>query len=176
MTDEVREKYLKAVDIICEQFGLNKPNQIIYVCEALENLIEPYMKENKALGERVLQLEKDKGKLIDEYRELKANQCCNMSDKGLCLADDRLQIVLDENAELKAQNENKREEIKMLRNEHKQDMLIHNNYVNKVEELKAQIEKMKCCGNCINYDNDNNLCNKIHRYSHECCKEWEWEK
>lgn len=29
-------------------------------------------KENKSLGERVLQLEKDKGKLIDENRELKA--------------------------------------------------------------------------------------------------------
>lgn len=32
----------------------------------------------------------------------------------------------------------------MLRNEHKQDMAIHNNYVNKVAELKMQIEKLKC--------------------------------
>lgn len=88
MTDEVREKYLKVVNIICEQFGLNKPSQIIYVCEAVENLIEPYMKEN---------------------------------------------------AELKEQNKT---------------ILEDNDELNKwVDELKAQIEKMKRCGNCSNFNN-----------------------
>lgn len=42
--------------------------------------IEKLIKENKSLGERVLQLEKDKGKLIDENRELKTQteymRCC----------------------------------------------------------------------------------------------------
>lgn len=56
MTDEVREKYLKMVNIICEQFGLNKPSQIIYVCEAVENLIEPYMKESAELKQRITEL------------------------------------------------------------------------------------------------------------------------
>lgn len=73
----------------------------------------------------------------------------------------------------------------MLRNEHKQDMLIHNNYVNKVEELKAQIEKMKCCqmckhllnsGSCLKADTeevrkwDNFL---IETRRKNFCKNWE---
>lgn len=40
MSDETRERYLKAVNIICEQFGLEKPSQIIYVCKAVDRLIK----------------------------------------------------------------------------------------------------------------------------------------
>ena len=45
------------------------------------------------------------------------------------------------------------------------------------EELKAQIEKMKCCGNCINH-NDLGFCKKDRHEvnANECCEEWEWEK
>ena len=45
---------------------------------------------------------KEKQTIIDKQ---KANQCCNVSDKGLCLADDRLQLALKEIAELKAKLE-----------------------------------------------------------------------
>ena len=40
--------------------------------------------------------------LEKENKQLKENRCCNLSEQELCLADDRLQIVLKENARLKA--------------------------------------------------------------------------
>lgn len=65
---------------------------------------EPREREIKSLGERCLQLQKDKGNLTDSVRDL---------EEKLANADYQL-----EGRDLE------------------------------IKELKAQIEKMKCCGNC----------------------------
>lgn len=46
----------------------------------------------------------------------------------------------------------------------------------KIEELEAQIEKMKCCYNCSKWNEGLLLCNdspvKIATYADYCCKDW----
>lgn len=39
-------------------------------------------------------------------------------------------------------------------------------------ELKAQIEKMKCCGNCGKWEN----CEKDEMFSYDICGDWELER
>lgn len=84
MSDKTRERYISAVNIICEQFGLEKPSQIIYVCEAVDRLVESYRIENEALNcdlyntranlERITsmneQLEKENTELKEQNKDL----------------------------------------------------------------------------------------------------------
>jgi hypothetical protein len=46
----------------------------------------------------------------------------------------------------------------------------------KVKELEAQIEKMKCCGNCKHFDfNELNYCHKgVYRERQYVCNKWEF--
>lgn len=47
---------------------------------------------------------------------------------------------------------------------------------NEIKELKQQIEKMKCCGNCNHFDfNEPNYCHKgVYRERQYVCSEWEF--
>jgi hypothetical protein len=49
--------------------------------------------------------------------------------------------------------------------------------VKRVNELEAQIEKMKCCGNCKHFDfNEPNYCHKgVYRERQYVCSKWELE-
>ena len=44
----------------------------------------------------------------------------------------------------------------------------------RIEELEAQIEKMKCCGNCKHFDfNEPNYCHKgVYRERQYVCSKW----
>jgi hypothetical protein len=46
----------------------------------------------------------------------------------------------------------------------------------RIEELEAQIEKMKCCGNCKYFNfNEPNYCHKgVYRERQYVCSEWEF--
>lgn len=48
---------------------------------------------------------------------------------------------------------------------------------NRIEELEAKIESMKCCGNCIFFDfSEPNYCYKgYHRENQYVCSEWNFE-
>ena len=45
-----------------------------------------------------------------------------------------------------------------------------------IADLKAQIEKMKCCGNCEHFNfNEPNYCHKgVYRERQYVCSEWEF--
>ena len=81
------------------------------VSQIVDKCIAELEKENKSLGERCLQLQKDKGNLTDRVNNL---------EEKLANADYQL-----EGRDLE------------------------------IKELKAQIEKMKCCGNCKYYQFQN---------------------
>ena len=46
----------------------------------------------------------------------------------------------------------------------------------RIAELEAQIEKMKCCGNCKHFDfNEPNYCHKgVYRERQYVCSKWEF--
>ena len=46
----------------------------------------------------------------------------------------------------------------------------------RIAELEAQIEKMKCCGNCKHFDfNEPNYCHKgVYRERQYVCNKWEF--
>ena len=92
-------------------------------------------KELKLLGKRVLQLQKDKGELIDKNKELE--------DK-LANADYQLEGRDNEIRELEERNANQAENLRVT-------MLEEEKKGKEIAELKAQIEKMKCCGMCKHY-------------------------
>jgi hypothetical protein len=48
--------------------------------------------------------------------------------------------------------------------------------IKRIAELEAQIEKMKCCGNCKHFDfNEPNYCHKgVYRERQYVCNEWEF--
>ena len=84
--------------------SMYNPSIEMYCGKAYIESAEPREKEIKSLGERCLQLQKDKGNLTDSVNNL---------EEKLANADYQL-----EGRDLE------------------------------IKELKAQIEKMKCCGNC----------------------------
>lgn len=49
-------------------------------------------------------------------------------------------------------------------------------YIDYIKELEAQIEKMKCCGNCEHFNfNEPNYCHKgVYRERQYVCSEWEF--
>ena len=66
--------------------------------------------------------------------------------------------------EREASNENKIEylevENKSLRNKIKRRDIKIKDLKSQLTKAKAQIENMKCCGNCENWDNDKQFCHK----------------
>ncbi|MBO4640862.1 MAG: hypothetical protein J5710_14015 [Treponema sp.] len=104
-------------------------------------------KENHLLGERCTQLLKDKGELIDQIADIKAN--CDLAIEG---RDVKIMELRSENIKLK-------EKIKELEKYEKQKEWIRDKFREtmqseceqkdkQIAELKAQIEKMRCCSNC----------------------------
>jgi DNA-directed RNA polymerase subunit M/transcription elongation factor TFIIS len=89
-------------------------------------------KQNKSLGERCLQLQKDKGKLIDYNKKL-LQENTDQHNK-IVLLSKKVNYLQKENAKV--------EEIKA-----NADYQIEGRDL-EIKELKAQIEKMKCCENC----------------------------
>ena len=58
----------------------------------------------------------------------------------------------------------------------KQMQDIYDKKNKQIEELEAQIEKMKCCRNCKHFDlNEPNYCHKgVYRERQYVCSEWEF--
>ena len=48
--------------------------------------------------------------------------------------------------------------------------------VSRIRELETQLEKMKCCGNCVHFDfNEPNYCHKgVYRERQYVCSKWEF--
>ena len=80
MNEEQKEKYNDFLNMVCEVLGVNKSVDVLKVCAISDEYITPLQNQIKQLGERCLQLQKDKGNLIDENNELKAQiekmKCC----------------------------------------------------------------------------------------------------
>lgn len=76
--------------------------------------------------------------------------------------------------ELRKENKELKEHIKEVENDSTNCEIWSYETINK---LKAQIEKMKCCGNCINH---NDLCycelDRKEVNATNVCDKWEWEK
>lgn len=96
--EQARVKYAKALSVIR------------YVVEnTIEGHYEPLVKkledENKALGERCIQLQKDKGDLVDKVKEMKADAeklkaSVDAKDKSLEAINNRLKSFSKESSEL----------------------------------------------------------------------------
>lgn len=96
--EQARVKYAKALSVIR------------YVVEnTIEGYYEPLVKkledENKALGERCIQLQKDKGDLVDKVKEMKADAerlkaSVDAKDKSLEAINNRLKSFSKESSEL----------------------------------------------------------------------------
>jgi SMC interacting uncharacterized protein involved in chromosome segregation len=124
-------------------------------CAKFESRKEGYIagaesreKEIKSLGERCLQLQKDKGNLTDSVRDL---------EEKLANVDYQLEGRDLEIKELQEEN-------KLLKNSDSLCKLIGEQKI-KIAELEAQIEEMKCCYNC-----------KHSRTEYEHCKTDKHEK
>ena len=104
--------------------------------------------------------------------ELKCVQrdCCRLENEcAKCdLVLPKEEIVNAYNEALKLEEENKIA---------KMQSKVYFELIERIGELKAQIEKMKCCGNCINHD-DLGFCRKDRHEvnANEVCDKWEWEK
>lgn len=99
---------------------------------------EPREKQIQALGERCLQLQKDKGNLTDKVKGLEVENESLRNDSSYYLQTIKtLSRKLKQNVDLVTRAVNTVEEWKK-----------------KTEDLEALNEKMKCCGNCENEDDD----------------------
>ena len=90
MNEEQKEKYNDFLNMVCEVLGVNKPVDVLKVCAISDEYLTPLQNQIKQLGERCLQLQKDKGNLIDENNELKAQiekmkNWCNCKNYWFCL-------------------------------------------------------------------------------------------
>lgn len=116
--------------------------------------IERLEKEIKSLGERCLQLQKDKGNLIDKVNDL---------EEKLANADYQLEGRDLEIKELKVQCDCEK------------CYSLARAYRNDNEKLKAQVEKMKCCYNCSKWNDGQ--CADIPDSGYCCadfvCEDWE---
>lgn len=145
MSDETRERYISAVSIICEQFGLNKPSQIIYVCKAVDRLIEEYRKENKELKEKI--------------KGLEAGEVCWQGD---------MDATIKQNLALKSEVKELRNTLDLVTaewNKEREWLKMHCKAVDDVNE------KMKCCQNCNNYDCTETCEHKDCKYQYSKCIE-----
>lgn len=92
MNEEQKEKYNNFLNMVCEVLGVNKPVDVLKVCAISDEYITPLQNQIKQLGERCLQLQKDKGNLIDRCRELEqqiekmqnCRNCKNEKIEGAC--------------------------------------------------------------------------------------------
>lgn len=150
MTKEELEKeaYRWTEKNISVGISMYNPNIVMYCRKAYKDSAEPREKQIQTLGERCNQLLKDKGNLTDELQELKETLAHTIENDE----------VAYETLKLHDQ-----EEIGMLNS--------------KITKLEQQMEKMKCCALCNNY-NMNYLpywcrTNCVPTKPYEKCKYWE---
>ena len=88
-------------------------------------------------------------------------------ENDICTTTGELIIALKGIAELEAENES-------IKNSDTLCKLI-GEQKRKIIKLEAQIEKMKCCGNCKHFDfNEPNYCHKdVYREKQYVCSKWE---
>jgi hypothetical protein len=83
------------------------------------------------------------------------------------------ECICKENADLKIYNEKLYRLINAERKRQEECDDIHLQRITELEKenakLKAQIEKMKCCGNCGKWEN----CEKDEMFSQDICGDWE---
>ena len=114
---------------------------------------------------------KTEASLLSENKKLtKAN---NTLIKDVFNANERISKLKSENIQLKIENEELKERLV------DEESLVNENYriAKQLNELKAQIEKMKCCENCEHqYEGQyhNGFKCKDH-YKEEVCESYEWE-
>lgn len=114
--------------------------------------------------------------MIDEVKEEKLKDFMNRI--SFVLKNTTLQqgfeIICKKLAELEKENGKLQGKIADLESEYYE---LENSKDNEIEKLKAQIERMKCCGNCINH---NDLCycelDRKEVNANNVCNKWEWEK
>ena len=104
-------------------------------------------RENRLLGERCNQLLKDKGELTDKIADIKAN--CDLAIEGRDIKIKELQDHLSEEVEL------------------------HSHAEEYIKSLEEQIEKMKNCWNCKNWNWKHAKCQK--KLKGDCFKASKWE-
>ena len=99
-------------------------------------------RKNRLLGERCNQLLKDKGDLTDQIADIKAN--CDLAIEGRDIKIKELEL-----------------ELTVEKDQHREETNLHlhaEEYIKSLEkenaELKALIEKLKCCWNCKFESND----------------------
>ena len=150
MSNKTREKYLEAVNIICEQFGLDKPPQIIYVCEAVDRLIEEYREEYRKENEELKKRCSDYAMQLKRFlkdEELSFMNCNPRSRLEILEENEKLKKQLEiaeqvasSNPGLFIQNCNLKAENNRLANE---IVNTTDDVSTKVKELEEQLEAMK---------------------------------
>ena len=114
------------------------------------------------LSKHILELQKDKGNLIDKVRELEQENEQIKNSDTLCklIGEQKRKII-----ELEARNEKLCQSITDFQNREA-------GLESQIAELKAQIEKMKCCSNCDNWNWKHNKCEK--KLKGDCFKHSKW--
>ena len=104
---------------------------------------------------------------LDGLAEGRKEKCLEQNNDGTI----RPCEVMKENAELKAQIEKQQHHIEIICNTQKQKMMLLR-YIRIKENLEAQIEKMKCCGNCKHNGID---CVWLENHNQKCINLNKWE-
>ena len=67
-------------------------------------------------------------------------------------------------------------ELTVEKDQHQEEINLHLHAEDYIKSLEQQVEKMKCCGNCIHFDfNEPNYCHKgVYRERQYVCSEWEF--
>ena len=153
---------------------------------AYENLLVKYAeleRKNRLLGERCNQLLKDKGELTDKVKELQDHLA---EEVELHLhAEEYIKSLEKENAELKNKLTEKvtlesldvvSAKMNDLEEENNKLLDVINNQDVKIADLEKQIEKMKCCANCVRYFADckmEDIAEEEYLRANAFCKHWE---
>ena len=182
------EKYKKVEDVRYLDISLIKEY------EAYLDGLHEMQKENNRLAQHILELQKDKGELADKVKELQDHPA---EEVELHLhAEEYIKSLEKENAELKNKltekvtlesldvvsakmNDLEKENAEL---KHNKKTVVHladcleEKMKERIEELEQQIEKMKCCANCVRYFADckmEDIAEEEYLRANAFCKHWE---
>lgn len=140
-------------------------------------------KQNKSLGERCLQLQKDKGKLIDYNKKL-LQENTDQHNK-IVLLSKKVNDLQKENAkveEIKAnadyQLEGRDNEIKELKEQLQWERDTKAELAEYLGKANDKIEKMKCCYNCSKRNDGQcaDIPNSSYYSADFVCEDWEMKE